>query len=237
MTTITLTFINSSYLRLQPKAVADLPQNQVHLVPQNTKVGILGYKQEVGLYIRTTFNRSFDGRNTWLVYTPHIRMFGTEPTNKPKDNQPDSNRILGRAIQLPGNRSLFYLNQPIVLGGNFTWGEATHGGTRIPESPEVVRRMLFLARALQEVRQQLGNRPIQVRSWYRPPAINRAVGGATDSRHLYGDAVDFAVQGISPYDVYDRLDRWWGDRGGLASSSVFTHIDARGWGARWDYGF
>ena len=57
------------------------------------------------------------------------------------------------------------------------------------------------------------------------------------SRHLVGDATDFVVSGYHPYDIFDKLDRWWGSRGGLASSTVFTHIDVRGFRARWDYGF
>lgn len=65
----------------------------------------------------------------------------------------------------------------------------------------------------------------------------KAVGGASQSRHLVGDAVDFVVVGLHPSEVYSRLDLWWGNRGGLASSSVFTHLDVRGYEARWSYGF
>jgi len=49
--------------------------------------------------------------------------------------------------------------------------------------------------------------------------------------------VDFVVSGISPPQVNRQLEPWWGDRGGLASVSCFTHIDARGYKARWSYGF
>ena len=90
---------------------------------------------------------------------------------------------------------------------------------------------------LEEIRKMYGNKPMQINSWYRDPATNAAVGGASQSRHLSGDAVDFVVPGVSCFDVFARLDPWWGSRGGLASSSVFTHIDVRGYKARWDYGY
>jgi uncharacterized protein YcbK (DUF882 family) len=85
------------------------------------------------------------------------------------------------------------------------------------------------------VRALFGNRSVEVNSWYRDPATNLRVGGWAMSRHIHGDAVNFKVEGVSPQDVYARLDPWWGRRGGLASSSQFTHIDARGYRARWLY--
>lgn len=89
---------------------------------------------------------------------------------------------------------------------------------------------------LEEVR-AIFNAPISINSWYRDPATNRAVGGASQSRHMVGDAADFVVRGFSPYTVNSRLDSWYSTRGGLASASVFTHLDCRGYKARWSYGF
>jgi zinc D-Ala-D-Ala carboxypeptidase len=43
---------------------------------------------------------------------------------------------------------------------------------------------------LQALRRALGSAPITVSSGFRSVACNNAVGGAADSRHLYGDAVD-----------------------------------------------
>ncbi|MEM9945468.1 MAG: D-Ala-D-Ala carboxypeptidase family metallohydrolase, partial [Cyanobacteria bacterium P01_D01_bin.36] len=143
---------------------------------------------------------------------------------------------------------IYYTDQPIISGGNFTWGEATHGGTRIPHKASVVHNFTKMAAVMQEIREMFGNKPIRVNSWYRDPVTNRRVGGASRSRHLEGDAIDFVIPGIHPQDVYRRLDPWWGARGGLAStrSDAFTHIDGRGTHdgfppgklkARWQYGF
>lgn len=238
---IFLEFNQSGFLRLQAKQISELDPSQYVPIAKGTTINILAYKDEIGLYFRCTFDRTFAGKNTWLVYKPDIALHGTEPDNKPNDVQTVSDVIgsgdLGQAMRFPGFTQTFFTNQSIVPNGNFTWGEATHGGSRIPEDGEVVNGIISIAKALEEVRSRLGNKPVHINSWYRDPATNRAVGGASQSRHMWGDAVDFVVDGLHPYDVYDALNGWWGNRGGLASSSVFTHLDAREYMARWDYGF
>ena len=150
---------------------------------------------------------------------------------------PEPERKPTGPFRLPGFRSTFYLSEPIIPNGNFTWAEATKNGSRIPVSRDIVYGIIRIARVMEEVRSRLGDRPIRVNSWYRDPASNRAVGGARYSRHMSGDAIDFVVIGLNAYTVYARLNRWWGSQGGLASSSIFTHIDARGYYARWSYGY
>ena len=90
-----------------------------------------------------------------------------------------------------------------------------------------------MARRMQEVRARLGNRTITITSWYRPPAVNRAVGGARNSTHIRGHGVDFVVAGLSPRAAQRILDPWW--PGGLGYGSSFTHLDNRGYRARWNY--
>lgn len=177
---------------------------------------------------------------------PAAKPSGSASVSNPAGHsggQPANPRSLGKAMKFPGFAGVYYTNSPIILTtaygdrGNFTWGEATHGGSRIPTSQEVVYGMIRVVKALEDIRHLYGGRPIQVTSWYRPPSVNAAVGGASRSRHLVGDAVDFVIAGHHPYDVFDRLDRWWGGQGGLASATVFTHIDTRGYRARWSYGY
>jgi uncharacterized protein YcbK (DUF882 family) len=108
------------------------------------------------------------------------------------------------------------------------------GSYRRPANANVIYGILRIATAMEDIRKRYGV-PITVNSWYRDPATNNAVGGASQSRHLLGDALDFVVPGRHPFDVYADLDGWWGSRGGLASSNTFTHIDARGYRSRWSY--
>ncbi len=124
----------------------------------------------------------------------------------------------------------------VHAGGHFTWGEFTKNLSRVPQNAVVINQILRLAYYLEDVRSLFGNPTIVINSGYRPPAINSAVGGASNSQHLYGAAADIVVSGIKPNEVYKRLNSWHGSKGGLASSSIFTHIDLRGYRARWSYG-
>jgi uncharacterized protein YcbK (DUF882 family) len=109
------------------------------------------------------------------------------------------------------------------------------GSYRQPANPDVVYKIIKIAEVMQNVKGLFGGAPIKVNSWYRDPVTNRRVGGASQSRHMVGDAVDFHIPGVSLKDVYDRLDPWWGSRGGLARGQGFVHIDGRGYRARWTY--
>lgn len=125
------------------------------------------------------------------------------------------------------------LSAPIIPQGNFTWAEATHGGTRMPPNQATVDAMIRIARLAQQARDRIG-RPFLVTSWYCPPAINQAVGGAIDSRHLVGDAIDFLCEGLTGNQLYWFLEPWW--PGGLGRYTQFPylcHIDARSYRARW----
>ena len=42
---------------------------------------------------------------------------------------------------------------------------------------------------------------IHINSGYRPPELNKAIGGATDSQHCKGEAVDFTVRGVPVHEV------------------------------------
>lgn len=53
---------------------------------------------------------------------------------------------------------------------------------------------------LQPIRDGMGA-PIGISSGYRPPDLNRAIGGADGSAHQFGRAADFKVIGFTPYDT------------------------------------
>ncbi len=78
----------------------------------------------------------------------------------------------------------------------------------------------------------LNNRPIKVNSWYRPALINKSVGGAKDSRHQYGDAVDIRSDYHTPQKIFTLITPIHPE-GGLGLYPSFVHIDWRGYKARW----
>ncbi len=125
------------------------------------------------------------------------------------------------------------LSASIIENGNFTWAEATQGGTQMPPNQETVDAIIRIARLAQRARDRIG-RPLIITSWYRLPSINSAVGGAHDSRHLVGDAVDFICEGLTGNQLYWFLEPWWpGGLGRYLNFPNLCHIDARSYRARW----
>jgi GH24 family phage-related lysozyme (muramidase) len=98
-----------------------------------------------------------------------------------------------------------------------------------------------LAAFLERVRKQFGGRPIIITSGYRPPAINRSVGGASGSEHLFDapnvGAVDFYVKGADIRAVEKWIDGVWPYSLGYGAVKGFHHVGIRRGRprVRWDY--
>lgn len=81
------------------------------------------------------------------------------------------------------------------------------------------------------------NSPVTITSGYRSPNYNAAVGGASNSQHLYGTAADFQVSGLDIKEVYRWCDEMFPVSGlGLYHRGGWgwVHIDNRGSRARWN---
>lgn len=121
----------------------------------------------------------------------------------------------------------------------FTVGEVCNNDRRrliVPNST-IAKNVRFLALQLDKLRELWGS-PIGVTSWYRPPDVNREVGGVWNSQHLTGGAVDVYNHNGDPYDFELFLDKQWADRAlgyGVLSGKGFTHLDLRRGRIRWDY--
>ena len=98
-----------------------------------------------------------------------------------------------------------------------------------------------LAAFLERVRVAFGGKPIVITSGYRPPAINRSVGGASASEHLYNapsvGAVDFYVKGADIKAVQSWCDKQWPYSLGYGAPKGFVHLGMRQGRprVRWDY--
>ena len=78
---------------------------------------------------------------------------------------------------------------------------ATKHGIDNTPPPDVVRRLWSTAGHMEMIRALLGH-PISIRSGYRCEALNKAVGGVSNSAHLTGYAVDFTCPDYgSPYKI------------------------------------
>lgn len=153
--------------------------------------------------------------STWYAYDRHAQVVLRDKVIYPAPYQ-------GEPLQLPGISKTVYTGQPIIANGNFTWGEATHNGTRIPVSAQITENIVDLARKLQAARDRLGQ-SFMINSWYRDPAANAAAGGASRSFHLQGRAVDLYVENYSPLAAANALYTSWS--GGIIYYSTHLHLD------------
>jgi GH24 family phage-related lysozyme (muramidase) len=98
-----------------------------------------------------------------------------------------------------------------------------------------------LAVFMERCRAAHGGKPVVITSGYRPAAINRSVGGASGSEHLYSapgvGAVDFYIRGADIHAVQSWCDRHWPHSLGYGAPKGFVHLGIRAGRprVRWDY--
>ncbi len=131
----------------------------------------------------------------------------------------------GKSMTLPDGTVVF-ANQLIRPGVPLTWGEFTKNCTRVPETNQIVENAIRLAIGFGEIRDKWGS-AIALTSGYRPPSVNRAIGGASRSRHMQGDAADIypASGDINKLLQVVRSSSVVGI--GLGMRKGFIHIDYR----------
>ncbi|HEY9780511.1 MAG TPA: D-Ala-D-Ala carboxypeptidase family metallohydrolase [Leptolyngbyaceae cyanobacterium] len=133
----------------------------------------------------------------------------------------------------------FYSNDPIIPGGNFTWGEATHNGTRLFTEKAFLNNTIKLAKMLQPYRDKFGGTWI-VTSWNRPEPFNSRYGGAKFSQHKVGAAADFNIRkddkNYTALDMMPLMRSWAGGLGIYSGPNMkyVLHTDSRSGLARWN---
>ena len=175
----------------------------------------------------------------WFVYSLHAKLEGVASQDQPAPPKPPGKTDFGKQIRLPGISRPVGIYEPVYhepVASNFTWNEMTKGGTRIPTDAVITQRIIKLCKYMDKVRAYLGDRPITVTSGYRDPVSNRKAGGVPNSRHTYGDAIDFRVEGMSVVDTFYKL-KTYHKVGGLAVGNGFVHVDLRSQtkASRWHY--
>jgi len=85
-----------------------------------------------------------------------------------------------------------------------------------------------------------------INSGHRTPAYNKAIGGASKSRHMKGQAIDMTIGDINKDGIYTKEDKKIvldicdkkviGNKGGIGlyPGTRAVHIDVRGYKARWN---
>lgn len=122
------------------------------------------------------------------------------------------------------------------LTQNFTLNEfKSKDGKEFPL--DVINNLRFLSVQLQTLRNALG-KSISITSGYRSPEHNKKIGGALNSFHVKGMAADIQVPGMTPKEVYDKIEELIKSgsivQGGLGLYKSWVHYDTRGVKARWN---
>lgn len=116
---------------------------------------------------------------------------------------------------------------PHVTYGEFALGQEARRFDHQHQCDTAMR----LAQFMERVRAQFGNKPVVITSGYRPAAINKLVGGASGSEHLYAvpgeGAVDFFVDGADINAVQAWIDKEWPYSLGLGAHRGFVHVGIR----------
>ena len=118
------------------------------------------------------------------------------------------------------------------LSPHFTLGEFALGEpARRFVAQHQVDTATELAAFMERVRTAFGGKRVTITSGYRPAAINRAVGGASNSEHLYDapgvGAVDFYVDGADINAVQAWCDKEWPYSIGYGAPKGFVHCGIR----------
>ena len=97
-------------------------------------------------------------------------------------------------------------NEEMRLSQHFTLGELCKTKTGIENVPNEaqVENLKRVCQWLEELRRRW-DKPIIINSGYRSPQVNKAVGGAPNSNHMTGCAVDIHVSGMEQLIRYAAI--------------------------------
>ena len=97
------------------------------------------------------------------------------------------------------------------LSPNFTLDEflvsqtaPRHGLDMTPPDNVIGNIQSLVVELLQPLR-DLAGAPLNISSGYRPPALNKLIGGSAESAHMDGRAADFTIAGLSAREVCDMI--------------------------------
>ena len=132
------------------------------------------------------------------------------------------------------------INKQARLSQHFTLGELCKTSVKTADgnipSHVHIENLKRLTKWLEQLRQRYKNTPIIINSGYRSPQVNKAVGGASNSNHLTGCAVDIRCLGIEQAIRYATILLDISDESGevfdellieKSSKSIWVHFAVR----------
>ncbi len=118
------------------------------------------------------------------------------------------------------------------MSKNFKTSEFNcHDGTDYPQE-WIDKRLTILVGELEIIRASFNNKPIKILSGYRTLSHNLKIGGAKNSQHMEGRAVDIQIQDVPARKVAAKIielakNGTLKSIKGVGSYKTFTHVDIR----------
>lgn len=81
-----------------------------------------------------------------------------------------------------------------------------HGLNNTPDINSLDNLLELIFYVLQPLSEKLG-KPVIITSGFRSVKVNNLVGGVANSEHLYGQAADFVVNGMTPKQVVEFVKK------------------------------
>lgn len=101
-----------------------------------------------------------------------------------------------------------FIDKPIGSSKYFKWKDAIWLNRwevcAIPKTDFIYLNIIEACTKMDQIREIL-QAPIVITSWYRPIKYNESIGGARNSAHILGKAVDFQVQNMTADEVRQAL--------------------------------
>lgn len=237
--------LETTHLKKSTAQSSDLDMGQKRLVPQGRVFPVREYKLVEDGHYQVELDYQ---AGTWYIFAAHWDLPWEDSKEEDtgvgakhlEELRPDD------APQSP--REVDWLDPESRVSKYFRVYEVTQGDDRrLPRDRATQNNILELARELDRVREQwaeflqgIGSQDspaLAVTSWYRPPEINRAVGGVENSQHITGSASDIRpVNGdVRRFQVFcDKMA--WSERAlGYGAPLGFVHLDLRQGRIRWHY--
>jgi hypothetical protein len=94
------------------------------------------------------------------------------------------------------------------LSKNFTIAELCRTDTGLfnaPNTDQIMNLKVLCEQVLQPLRDYYG--AVTINSGFRSPAVNKAVGGASTSQHLRGEAADIVIKDVGNDEIWQYIKR------------------------------
>src|ERR1035437_5633543 len=93
-------------------------------------------------------------------------------------------------------------NKDMNISEHITYDEAVYSSTaikneieNIPNTDQLSNMKLVAEKVFEPLRKGLGNTPIHIDSFFRSKELNIKIGGASNSQHMTGEAMDLVFSG------------------------------------------